>query len=317
MPETQNPDFGRKVFFLNPSYKTRKYIVSELRIQEYEVYEIDNYKTAKNILRHNPHSILFINSDSQMVLGAWVAFIKSFSDDAILKTIKTGILSERIDEQNAKMIFDMVDIEAGITSLSGEIEKVLEVIKSLLDMHGAKGRRRYVRCSCTGDKAAQLFWTQNIMHQFKILDISSVTLAVRIPNTLNFTLKEGHELTNTQVVLGKRVLTHNLTVYIIKDTPAGHIAILTYDSGTALSFKALIREFIAQTLHNKIIASINNEPEDTVDYTMLAKQDNIMLEFNKTRENSSKASEKKSAEKPSDDGETDGETKEETDSTTP
>lgn len=293
MSDTQNSVFGRKVFFLNPSYKIKNHVIKELRELEYEVYEINNHKYAKNILKHNPDSILFVNTDSQMVLTTWLAFIKSIDENKILKTTKIGILSERISQDDANLIFDMFNIEAGITSLNGDLTKVLDVIKGILDMLDAKGRRKYVRCSCINDKNVQLFWTFNgKMHQFKILDLSSVTVAVRFPNTLNH-LATGQLINDAQVVIGTRVIALNLSVYIIKETPNGQVAILLYDEKTSPTLKTKIKEFIAQTLQTQLISCINGEPEDTTDYLFLAKQDQHMLELEIERKKAKKSLDEK------------------------
>ncbi len=280
MPESHAPEFGRKIFFLNPSYKIKHHVITELREQEYEVYEIDNYKYSKNILRHNPESILFVNTDSTMVLTTWLAFLKTFADDDRLKTTKIGILSERIDQDKAQLFFDSLDIEAGITSLSGDLTKVLDVIKGILDMLGAKGRRNYVRYSCVNDKSVQMFWTySDKMHQFKVLDLSSVTLAVRIPSTLPVQLHVSYILDNAQVVLGTRVISMRLITYLLKDSPHGKIAIFLYDRSTAPALKTAIKGFISQSLQKQLISAINNETEDSTDYLSLAKQDSLISEL--------------------------------------
>lgn len=301
MSESQNPEFGRKIFFLNPSYKIRNHIITELRENEYEVYEIESYKYAKNILRHNPDSILLLNTDSQLNLPAWVAFIRTFSEDKLLKNIKIGLLSERIEQENADLIFDAADIEAGITSISGDLTKVLEIIKSILDMHGAKGRRNYVRYSCVNDKTAQMFWSCNDkMHQFKILDISSATLAARIPSTLSAQLTEGFVLYDAQIVLGTRVISMNLETYLFKETPHGKIVIFLYDSKTTpANLKTMIKIFISQSLQKHIISAINNEAEDTADYITMAKQDSLSraLEEVKTHKKTEKNTKKNDSDK--------------------
>ncbi len=294
MSESQNPEFGRKIFFLNPSYKIRNHIITELRESEYEVYEIENYKFAKNILRHNPNSILLVNTDSQMFLTTWITFIKSFEQDKLLKTTKVGILSERIEKENADMIFELLDIDAGITSLSGDLTKTVNVIKGILDMLGAKGRRKYVRYSCANDKSTQMFWTANEkMHQFKILDLSSVTLAVRIPSTFTAHLEEGFILYDAQVVLGKRVISLNLVTYLLKDTPNGQAVIFLYESNTSAAIKTAIKNFISESLHKQLVSAINNEAEDSTDYLAIAKQDFMTLELESRKDN--KKSEKTAA----------------------
>ena len=54
---TENPFFGRKVYFLNPPLSLSNQIISNLRALEYEVYSIPNYQDAKSILRENQNAI--------------------------------------------------------------------------------------------------------------------------------------------------------------------------------------------------------------------------------------------------------------------
>ena len=278
MPEQmKNPEFGRKVFFLGPSYTTKMTIIDNLRSMEYEVYTIDNYRIAKNILRHNKDAILFLNTDNMFPIPVWVAFLQSFVIDPVLKTILIGILSERIKEADAQMIFSKLELCAGVTAIGGDLSKVTEVIKGVLDYNGAKGRRQYVRASCFNDPNCMAYWNFNgKMHRLKILDISSVTVAVKIPPTLRGILRPGIKLPNATLILGKKYLVLNLNSYIIKENPDGEVAIFLYDGDVAPAIKKEIQNYIFDSLQQQMMFSINNEPEDREDYIHYAEQDRTL-----------------------------------------
>src|SRR5574344_2154959 len=89
----ENNIFGRKVFFLCPSFDFRKIIIDRLFNLEYETYIINNVADAKNILLHFPDAICFINIDTTMESLHWLNFIHSFELDPVLSTIFLGIIS--------------------------------------------------------------------------------------------------------------------------------------------------------------------------------------------------------------------------------
>ena len=84
--------YGRKISFLNPAYAIKKDIISSLRKKEYEVYIIESFRDAKNLLRKNPDSVLFINIDAQLSIGAWFNFLRSFDKEESLKTIQATVI---------------------------------------------------------------------------------------------------------------------------------------------------------------------------------------------------------------------------------
>ena len=125
--------FGRKIFFLNPAFPIRNDVIPTLQSKEYEVYVIDSYKDAKNILRKHKKSMCFINVDAQLPTGAWFNFIKSFEEDEILKTVIIGIMSERLKgEDKATFLNDgaiscgLISMEDTTMAITAEIEKILE-----------------------------------------------------------------------------------------------------------------------------------------------------------------------------------------------
>ena len=75
------------------AYAIKKDIISNLRKKEYEVYIIESFRDAKNLLRKNPDSVLFINIDAQLSIGAWFNFLRSFYKEESLKTIQATVIS--------------------------------------------------------------------------------------------------------------------------------------------------------------------------------------------------------------------------------
>ena len=177
--------FGRKIFFLNPTYSVKKDIVSDLEKNEYEVYVIENYRDAKNLLMKNPDSILFINADAQLSVGAWYNFVRTLERDETLATTITAIMTERMKQSDKDLFVKTAHLRGGIIDFDDGLSSVAKKINEVLLAFDAKGRRQYVRANLVYDRDASLFWNHGSkMHQLRLLDISSVGMAVKIPKVL-------------------------------------------------------------------------------------------------------------------------------------
>ncbi len=286
MAEANNtgPVSGRKVFFVNTSFAVTSTLVPELRDREFEVYTVESYKDIKNMLRQNPDSICLFNTDSQLSPAAWVSFFRSFKKEIALRSAIIGILSDRMKEGEDHLFKDEnVEYKAGIHTVGKDLNVLTNTMEMLLTDLGAKGRRQYVRVSCFKEKKTLLFWMsdtdrRNIMHQMKILDISSMTVAVKVPETLERELFEGKVLSSCNLVLNSKQTIADLRVFMIKKTPHGKVAILLLDDTTGSPIRTIIKKFIAETLQNNMILSINDMSRDNEDYAEQAKIDKLPLE---------------------------------------
>ena len=110
----ENNDFGRKVFFVMPSYDFQSLVIPSLYEQEFEVYILDNFTKAKDILRSFPDSICFINTDEGLSPSEWFFYIKSFESDPMLSTIFLGIICTRMTKAQKEQFAIETTIPAGI-----------------------------------------------------------------------------------------------------------------------------------------------------------------------------------------------------------
>lgn len=269
--ENQLDIFGRKVFFLNPAYPVKKEIISKLQAQEYEVYNIESYREAKPLLRKNPDSVLFINLDAQLTISGWFNYVRTFDKEAVLKTIKIVVLSERIKPSDinifnkfAYLPYEVIDFNEGLEGVSNQISKIL------IDLN-AKGKRQYVRANLTHDKEASLFWNHGSkMHQLKLLDISSVGMAVKCPSILeNQIIAKNFLLQDVTMRLGTRQVVVEAVIYGSKQTTEGTLWILLLLPSTSPSIKEEIRSYVSKTIEEKMLTSINGEKKDDEDYALL------------------------------------------------
>ena len=269
------PPFGRKVFFVNPSFKVQSKIVAALRENEYEVYVIRRWRDVKNYMTKNPDSICLISVDGQMSVQAWMAMCKNFAKDKILSTIICGFLTENALKSAARLAYSG-KLAAGYNSTAGDEEHVFRTLKGILDVHGAKGRRQYVRCSCFRENAFVYLTVADAggnpsMFQMKIVDISTATVAVEVPDVFKGKFRQNLWIQNAVIVLNGRQVDTALQVFLIKQTPKGNeIAILSYYSAMPKESKTCIRHFVFDTLQKEMERSINGMPEDRTDYNIEA-----------------------------------------------
>ncbi len=269
--ESEFDIFGRKIFFLNPAYPVKKEIMSRLQAQEYEVYTIESYREAKPLLRKNPNSLLFVNIDAQLTHAAWFNYIRTYDRDDILATIKICVISERIKASDVAIFNKFVNMVSDVIEFNEGIEGVAKQIQKILDETNAKGKRQYVRANLTHDKDASLFWNHGSkMHQLKLLDLSSVGMAVKCPAVLeNQIIAKNFLLQDVTMRLGPKQMVVEAVIYGIKSTPEGTLWILLLLPSTPPSIKEEIRTYVSKTIEEKMITSINGERKDDEDYALL------------------------------------------------
>ena len=271
----KNPPFGRKVFFVNPSFKVQSKLLNVLRENEYEIYVIQKWRDVKNFLSKNPDSICFISVDSQMPLMSWMAMVDSFSKDKVLSTTICGFLTDN-SIKNSSKVMEVIHLDAGFNTTSGDESKVLVALKNILEVYGAKGRRQHVRCSCYRESAFVYFTLHDTggnptMFQMKIVDISSATVAVEVPDILKGKLKIGTAFPSVIITLNGRQLNTGLKVFLLKQTEKQtEIAIFSYPSVMGMEARSYIRNFIFGTLQKEMDRCINGMKEDKTDYNIEA-----------------------------------------------
>lgn len=273
--------FGRKIFFLNPAYSVRNEVITELQNEEYEVYIIESYRDAKNLLRLNENAILFINVDAQLAMNSWYNFIRTFEKEDVLSSIYIGIISERIRPADRELFLTTAQIPAGIIMLDTDMKFITESILDVLKKANAKGRRQYVRANLSHDKEASLFWNHGTkMHQLKLLDISSVGMSVKVPPALAQIVGKNFILRDVTLRLGSKQIVIEAVVFAVKEIPDGIMWVLLLLPNTSTKTRDIIRQYVSETFQKIMMTVINNaRPDDTAYdtlnyYNMAAKRKN-------------------------------------------
>lgn len=267
---TENPLFGRKVYFLNPPLSLSNQIISNLRALEYEVYSIPNYQDAKSILRENQNAICFIFIDDQLPLQSWYNFIKSFEYDKTLESIFLGVLSVSIRPlEQQKFVMDL-KLPGGLIVMESDMNKVLNKIIAILDLNGSKGRRKYIRLACKDDKnITGYFADKDKLFPLELLDISSVGFACITGASLLPTMAKNTLIKNISITIKRSTIAFSAVVLnsaVTKDNPSKIQVVLLFASCSEAD-RACIREYIFENLdavHNKFM---KNSMKDLSSYS--------------------------------------------------
>lgn len=264
-----NAIYGKKVFFLYPSHTFQTAILDRLRTMEYEVYMINDYKDAKNILIKNRDSIFFLNPDGVFSPETWANYLKTISDDSRFESIALGVITEKLDEDHKKILKASIEFKAGFITLEDTEQGLRDIVKAL-DANEAKGMRQYVRANCLADKTAEIFWLteNNLMYKLKLIDISSVGLAIKLSPKQTNILQINQILPTARLMLKGKEHKVDVIVTAIKSDGTNSVAVLMFRPGNSEGVLNTIRNYVASTLLDNIIAGIEGLPRDNTDYVV-------------------------------------------------
>lgn len=268
MESRENPVFGRKVFFLNPPYQISNFVIGRLREQEYEIYVIDDYKDAKNVLRHYPDSICFINIDTALTTEQWLNFVVSMEREPALKSIFLGVITKGMRQSDKTHFMLHASVPAGFLTFNGNVTELTETLIEILDLNGAKGRRQSVRATCAHDQTATVTLpTPEGNKAFRLLDISSVGIAAIAPIAYQNMFTPKTIFRNAPLNIGENRVQASLLLLMIKQSPKFVSLVFLFTQGTSANVKNIVRDYVAATLQFEMQFAILNEPKDETDYS--------------------------------------------------
>ena len=268
MESRENPVFGRKVFFLNPPYQISNFVIGRLREQEYEIYVIDDYRDAKNVLRHYPDSICFINIDNMLTVEQWLNFVVSLEHDPALKSIFLGVISKGIRQSDKTHFMLHANVPAGFLTFNGNITELTETLIEILTLNGAKGRGQSESATCAHDQTATITLpTPEGNKAFRLLDISSVGIAAIAPASYATMFTPKTIFKNAPLNIGNSRVPVSLVLLMIKQSPKFISLVFLFTQGTPANVKNVIREYVAATLQYEMQFAIVNDRKDDTDYS--------------------------------------------------
>ncbi len=294
MAEQENPVFGRKVFFLNLSSDLRNQIIDPLREREYEVFNIDDYKSAKAILRNFPDAICFVQVDihgsNQLKTNQWFNFLHSFQSDPVLKTIYLGVITKRMTTSEQNFFMLNLLLPAGLLSIRNGTDELFDNLINILEVNGAKGRRQYVRAKCPeNSRAVVRCKIADVTVIMTINDISSVGISCYIKNNQTQLFKPNIVLENISFSINSATSFHcNAAVFTVKPFNNQYsLLVLLLMKGTTRAVKTEIRQYIFNILEHEIQKKVQNIPLDATEYSEkidLQADEGFLLDANETEE---------------------------------
>ena len=272
----EKPIFGRKIFFIAPPPNIFPFVTNKLRELEYEIYVIPDYKKAREILRKNPDSICFCNLDDQKLsVKSWLNYIKSYHDDDELKSTIMGVLSSRSRKNDRENFLMQPNLGAGYIVTSVGNTELVDSIKNILDVNGAKGRRQYVRANTANNPMAQIVCEKNNqMFTMQLQDISSVGFACRANNEDAPLFVKNSLLKDFTLRLEKKQITASAVIFATKPGDDFSILVMLFLPNQPAMNKPAIQEFIANTLEQTIIGDTQHIEDDQTDYEHYGEEEN-------------------------------------------
>lgn len=265
----ENNIFGRKVFFLLPSFDFQNIIIDRLFNLEYEVYTIHSIADAKNILIHYPDAICFINIDSCLESIHWLNFIHSFELDPVLSTIFLGIISHNNRDKDRELFLLNAVIPAGFISTAVNYEELTKTFVQILDLNGAMGRRKYIRVDCSHDRFVYAkLQVSSRVYDIKIKDISSVGFSVDVPIEYKDQIKTNLVIRNCTIKLHDKAILEPCTIIIVKPHDTMLHVVFVFLKGMSYASKTAIRSYIHSLLQKKLSEILKGCVPDTTDYAL-------------------------------------------------
>lgn len=254
MAEQSNHDFGRKVFFLCPSFSMKNTLIPKLIENEYETYVIKNYVYAKDILRKYPASICFVNIDDDLSHDGWFNFIASCETDETLSGVAFGAISGHVSNQSLHSRFiGSLKLEAGFIPVPKNTSDFVATVCGILEADGAKGRRQYVRTNCSGEKSARiLVQEKGRTYKLQILDISVAGAACSCSIEEKDVFVVNSIFRDACAELDGKTFTVDIVVYAVLPNENFCKLVLLFSQPVSYDVKQIVHGYIAQTFEAEI-----------------------------------------------------------------
>ena len=252
MQKKQESNLGKKVFFLYPHSVIQDRLLARIFEQEYEVYLLKDHEKALRILRHFNDSILFINIDEVLNEGEWEEYIRKIKDSETTRNVRIGVMTYNENRELMEKYSKKLKIRCGAIRLKIGSDESTRIVLESLETNEARGRRKYVRTTCTSSHKA----TFNVrlyekIYSGSILNISSAGMACSFNDPIK--LEPGTLLEDIQIRLSGSVCP------VFKGRVAGSMG------AAAFSYVIMYEKDIDRQTTNKIRSFIFSSLQQEVD----------------------------------------------------
>ena len=268
MESRENPLFGRKVFFISPSYVIDKYLIEKLRQNEYEAYILRDIKKVKGLLAKFPDSMCFINIDEGFSYSAWFNFMKSFQLSQELSSIYLGILSNSATWEDKDKFLMNIKLPGGFNQFD-KTETFLNDFMKILDLNGAKGRRKYLRLDTRGlNDVSGYMNSEGKLYAVNIKDLSSAGFAITYRQELMSLFQKNTLIRDMSLSVGRKTMICSCIVFntqVNSDGSAMSVLMLTNENPEET--KIYIRNFIFEKYGRQMESIMENVEKDPASYS--------------------------------------------------
>lgn len=258
---------GRKVFFVCPSFTIENTIIERLRTMEYEVYVVSDYRNTKNLLTLHTDSICYVCPDGTLSRDGWHNFIQSLESSEGFGSVDVGVISETIPPTKEEEFKKELKLTAGYYSMLGTEATLRETVKSL-DKLSAKGMRKYVRVNCMDDAKAEFYWftKDSKMFRLKLIDISSVGLAAKLPASQANAIFVNQLISDANIILNTKQVPVTAKVTAVKSASNFLLVVLMLTMDTPKSSLDAIRGYVTDSLQDALNRQIIGATQDKFNY---------------------------------------------------
>ena len=269
MAENQQSMFGHKVIFLNPDFPGHGEVFRQLREDEYEFYFVEDFRDAKNVLREFKDSICFVFADESVQKRKTINFILSCAADESLKSTIFYTLTSDLDSKEKKALKGASPCYEGMIKLNPKTFFLVQDIEGKLEEKNAKGRRQYVRVSCSADKSAvALAQLDGCAYKLKMHDISIVGSACSIEPKFSQFFEKGTVIPTISFSLaGRQIWVGGVTVYGIFPADGAVKLVLLFKKPLVDEDKSFVHRYIGDKFEDAVDTIIKIHPKDESDYT--------------------------------------------------
>ncbi|MCL2600641.1 MAG: PilZ domain-containing protein [Treponema sp.] len=246
---------GKKIFFLFPTPVMQNRIIFELVQHEYEIYMTRNKDTLRRVLRDYPDSIVFVDINQQMPEKEWETWILAVMNAPDTKTVSIGIITDNHEDELRQKYLQNIKVAAGYTVLKFDLDKSIKQIVDVLQIMGAKGRRKFIRATLDDDSHATVnLPLEGAFINGRIKDISVVGISFTLEG--NPEIAKNALVKDVQIILQTSRIKVEGIVFGSRMDGKEKIYVLLFAQRTDSEVRAKIRKYIQHTLQVKMDAEL-------------------------------------------------------------
>ena len=214
-----------------------------------------------------PDSLCFINIDTELSYSEWFNYMKSFSYTKALEGIYLGVITEAAGWEDKDKYLMNIRLPGGFNQIA-KTEKFLNNFMAILDLNGAKGRRKYLRFDTREEKDVNGYMTfQGKLFSINIKDISSAGFAITYKQDIIQLFQKNTLIRNLCISAGRKSMVCSCIVFntqINQDGSAMSVLMLTNENPE--STRTYIRNYIFEKYDLQMRVIVSDADTDTASY---------------------------------------------------